>query len=63
MTPPMEKDLRHGFLSRFYFTLRPYMPLYGGTDGGANEEAINQFYRRAICSKEKPILADMLIIY
>ena len=36
--------------------------IYGGTDGGANEEATSQFYRRAICSKQKPTFAVKFII-
>lgn len=36
--------------------------IYGGTDGGANEEATSQFYSRAICSKLNPTFAVKFII-
>ena len=37
--------------------------VYGGTDGGANEEATSQFTLRAKCAKRKPTFADKLIIH
>lgn len=44
----------------FYFT--SLYAVYGGTDGGANEEATGQFTLRATCSKNIPTFADKFII-
>ena len=37
--------------------------VYGGTDGGAKEEAKSQFTLRAKCAKYEPTFADKLIIH
>lgn len=50
-----------GFLSLFIL-LCVLFAVYSDTDGGANEKAINQFYRRAKCSKQKPTFAILYII-
>lgn len=39
-----------------------FFTVYGETDGGANEEVLDQFYSRAKCSKVKLIFAIMYII-
>ena len=44
----------------YYFTVRPFAE-YGWTDGGTNEEAENQVYRRTIGPSKKRFLPLSLI--